>query len=125
MTSPSYYQAHKERINEQSRRWKRENPERATYLRRRWMLREKYGITPEQYDEMLAAQGGGCAICGRTESGRSQSGHLLVDHDAQTGQVRGLLCHPCNVSLGHFRDDPDLLVAAAMYLARSSEGLAS
>ena len=124
MTSPSYYEANKAKINAQSRRWKRENPERATYLRRRWMLREKYGITPEQYDEMLEAHGGGCAICGRSDSGRRQGGYLLVDHDEKTAIVRGLLCHPCNVSLGHFRHDPDLLVAAAMYLARASEGLA-
>ena len=124
MTSRAYYERTTEKIAEQARRWKRENPERAEYLRRRWLLREKYGITPEHYDERLSAQGGGCAICGRSGSGRRQGGYLLVDHDAETGIVRGLLCHPCNVSLGHFRHDPDLLVAAAMYLVRASEELA-
>lgn len=79
----------------------------ATFMRR-------YGITLEQYNEMLDAQGGACAICGETKE-RS----LHVDHDHVSGTVRGLLCDFCNIGLGHFQDDPDRLVAAAAYIIRS------
>lgn len=70
---------------------------------------------------MLAAQDGVCAICRNGEASKSNRGHrrrrLTVDHDHETGQVRGLLCSGCNLALGGFRDSPDLLLAAASYLA--------
>lgn len=52
-----------------------------------------------------------CIICGGT-----QTIQLSVDHDHQTGRVRGALCTRCNLGLGHFRDDPELLRIAALYL---------
>jgi hypothetical protein len=57
--------------------------------------RKGLGVTVEQYDAMLAAQGGGCAICGTKPKTR----RLDVDHDHKTGRVRGLLCHRCNRAL--------------------------
>jgi hypothetical protein len=69
---------------------------RQVAIRRRSLL-AAFGITLEQYDEMLAAQGGGCAICGRAcLTGRA----LAVDHDHETGVVRALLCVICNRYLG-------------------------
>jgi hypothetical protein len=82
-----------------------------------------YGMTWEQYQELLAAQGGGCAICGR----QCTSGRLLaVDHDHACcpGQyscgncVRGLLCGACNHGIGKFEDSPERLETAAVYLRR-------
>ena len=73
----------------------------------------KFGITVEQYEEMLEAQGGGCAICGRAP--RSDIS-LHVDHDHEGGEVRGLLCFPCNQALGLMGDEPSRCVAAATYL---------
>ena len=74
--------------------------ERQALLRRRSLL-ATFGITPEQYDEMLLAQGGGCAICGRAcPTGRA----LAVDHDHETGIVRALLCVTCNRHLGIFEN---------------------
>lgn len=70
-------------------------------------------MTPEQYDEMLAAQGGGCAICGRPPRPDIA---LHVDHDHTTGAVRGLTCFRHNNALGDFDDDPTLLEKAAAYL---------
>lgn len=79
---------------------------------RRHYLKYRYGITPEQYDEMLEAQEGVCAIC--KEAPTQQ--RLAVDHDHKTGEVRGLLCFSCNTALGHFRDDPERLISASDYL---------
>jgi hypothetical protein len=68
------------------------------------MVRRKL-VTQETYDRILAAQDGGCAICGALPAVRD----LAVDHDHKTGAVRGLLCMSCNTGLGHFHDDPELL----------------
>lgn len=82
--------------------------------------RYKYGLTDEQYDALLAAQNGACAICGTTEwnGGKAKSPH--VDHCHETGRVRGLLCGGCNNGLGNFGDDPARLRAAADYLERAT-----
>lgn len=73
-----------------------------------------YRLRPDDYWRMHENQGGCCALCGEPERGKR--GMLHVDHDHATGSVRGLLCHHCNVALGHFRDDPDRLQAAIDYL---------
>jgi hypothetical protein len=74
-----------------------------------------YGITLDAYNELLSAQGGTCAICKKAnENGRQ----LAVDHDHATGAVRGLLCSPCNTSLGGFGDNRSTLIAAIPYLDR-------
>lgn len=93
-------------------------------LRRKATL-ARYGLTPERYDEMVAAQGGTCAICGRAESAH-HSLLLKIDHDrtccpshASCGEcVRGLLCSNCNRGLGLFGDDAARLEAAAGYLRK-------
>lgn len=87
---------------------------------RRVTLRLKFDLTPEQYDEMLAAQGGVCAICKKPETNtyRGIVRSLAVDHDHATSENRDLLCSNCNQGLGRFDDDPDLLLAAAAYVLR-------
>lgn len=77
-------------------------------------LRRKYGWTPEQFDAQLALQGGGCAICGDLKPGGHGRWH--VDHDHETGQVRGILCSNCNLGVGNVKDDVDLLRRMAKYL---------
>lgn len=64
---------------------------------------------------MLAAQNGGCAICGATEPG-GRTRYFPVDHCHTTGIVRGLLCTKCNRGLGLFNDDPERVARAVMYL---------
>lgn len=59
-----------------------------------------YGITPEQYDMMLAAQGGGCAICHQVQRGKRK---MAVDHCHETGRVRAILCYGCNRWLGIYQ----------------------
>ena len=89
----------------------RANPVR----KRNGRLRADFGIGVEDYERLYAAQGGCCAICGRTHSDRR--GHrLAVDHCHATGRVRGLLCSSCNQGLGKFADDPERLRRAADYL---------
>jgi len=82
-------------------------------------LLSMYGITLADYDAMLAAQSGRCAICSADEPGGNAK-HWHVDHDHATGQVRGLLCTRCNVGLGYFQDDPDRLGSALNYLRQSA-----
>lgn len=89
------------------------NPEAAKRWSREATLR-KYGITTEDYEAMLAGQGGVCLICGRAPKARS----LNVDHDHKTGKVRGLLCHQCNRHLlGALERYPRRVPRALAYLA--------
>jgi len=86
--------------------------------RERWpgyMRQYLYGVTPDQYESMMLAQDGRCAIC-RSEDWPGKGNRPHVDHDHVTGQVRGLLCGKCNVALGNLDDDPARLRAAADYL---------
>jgi hypothetical protein len=80
----------------------------------RWASRNyKYGVTKEYLIELYQEQDGKCKICSEVPS--TQRG-LHVDHCHESGKVRGLLCHGCNVALGSFKDDPDLLTKAIEYL---------
>ena len=76
-------------------------------------LKRKYGLTIQQYDTLLAEQGGGCAICGRKPRPDIS---LHVDHDHETGRLRGILCFRCNNALGDYDDDAALLQQALGYL---------
>lgn len=82
-------------------------------------LKWRYGLNKGDYDKLLASQDFKCAICGTDETyltprGKPQRFH--VDHCHGTKKVRGILCFTCNTGLGGFRDDPNLLKAAAKYL---------
>lgn len=80
---------------------------------RRNQLNQKYGITPQEYDEILKEQNGGCAICG----GINKNGRrLAVDHNHKTWEIRGLLCNNCNSVLGWAGDSIGILAGAIKYL---------
>ena len=85
--------------------------------KRRSKLWASYKLTLGQYGEMLKCQGGVCAICGE---GNKDGQPLVVDHRHKFGTVRGLLCRPCNLMLGHAQDSTDRLQKAAVYLWESS-----
>ena len=74
----------------------------------------RYGVTPDHYEQLLAAQDGRCGICNGTET--YDRNRFCIDHDHKTGQVRGLLCNRCNKALGGFKDDISTLVYATEYL---------
>lgn len=108
--------------NKNRRKAYAQNPERDRLYgalfrpeQRATVLKRKYNLTPDEYDALLEAQGGGCAICGRAAG----MVRLAVDHDHQTGKIRGLLCAACNQGLGLFMDSSDHLQRAVEYLRRS------
>lgn len=118
MTKEEKARKHREYI----RRYK-ETPEGRRKIQCR-MLRNRFGITLEEYEEMLERQDGKCAICGKAESALSNAGipgkMLAVDHDHETGRVRGLLCQRCNIGIGQFQT-AQALIMAAEYLFRQNE----
>lgn len=85
--------------------------------RRNAHLKRTYGFGQAMYDAMLAAQGGGCAICKTKEPGGS-GGKFHVDHDHVTGKVRGLLCGRCNRAIGLLNDSHHTVLSAAKYITK-------
>ena len=112
--------AEREQRREYMAKWRDETNANAK-LRARHLL-AKYGITPDDFDAMVEAQGGRCAVCGCTEPGGRGTWHIDHDHACCPGQVtcgrclRGLLCSNCNTGLGFFKDNPFVLRSAARYL---------
>jgi hypothetical protein len=93
------------------------SPEAVKAKNRRSNLR-RYGLTADQYDAMLEKQNGVCLLCADPPKGEGHgaSSRLHVDHDHETGKVRALLCNNCNRAIGHFRDDPELMQRASLYV---------
>jgi len=106
---------------EYMRLWRLTNLDRATNTG----LRQRYGITLNDYNRMFDEQQGLCAVCHQEETRvdhrTKKVSRLAVDHDHKTGTVRGLLCHHCNNALGCFDDDLQKMMAAVVYLASHSE----
>lgn len=96
----------------------RHNTPEAIQRRRDRRLLKKYGMTSRDYDTLLEEQKGKCAndAC---HVRHSDSAKLVVDHNHATGEVRGLLCSPCNVGLGNLQDSPKILQGALEYLKRT------
>ena len=99
LSNPEAYKAHTLRSN---RKHGRSNH-----------LRYTYDMSVEDYDSLVQKQNGVCAICKEPER---RHPHLLVDHNHETGKVRGLLCDNCNKGLGHFKDNLGKLLKAVGYL---------
>jgi hypothetical protein len=106
-----------------SKKWNDEHPDykknRAIVYpseRRANHLRLIYGLSLSSFDELVAGQGGGCAVCGTVEWGYKGP---VVDHDHTTGKVRGVLCSRCNMALGLIDDKPETAQALVGYLQKS------
>ena len=113
--------------------WKAADPERSRESQRRsrekrpevyWAknLRDHFGITVEQYQQMFDEQHGCCAVCGLAETEihpkSNRLRRLAVDHCHDTGRIRGLLCNRCNRAIGLFRDSADVIRGAIAYLEK-------
>lgn len=112
----SWRQRNKRRFLDTVQRYRKNHPEKT----RQWAVKHIYGLTPEQ-DTALGMR---CHICGMETticSGKKGGGRTkrTIDHDHVTGKIRGVLCGLCNAGLGHFRDNPRLLMLAIEYLWRA------
>ena len=109
-----YRAKNKEAINLKGREYYRANKDKIrAYFRQR-----TYGITPDEYEQKVESQQGGCAICGEIPSGTGNHSMLHVDHDHDTNEVRDLLCGNCNLAVGHVRESPEIARKVADYLER-------
>lgn len=100
----SWYERNREKAIASSMEWARKNPEKLIAGKRR-RYAEKYrfsrfGITAEDYATLFTVQESRCAICRAPEPGTTQG--WCIDHDHVTNEVRGILCGPCNTSLGYY-----------------------
>jgi hypothetical protein len=107
-----WQQENAERLNAY-RRAHNATPERKRALRSGY-YRRTYGLTADEVDDMLAAQGGVCAICKERPEVEAR---MHVDHEHCTGTIRGVLCSRCNHAIGLLREDPVLFARAADYLS--------
>ncbi len=111
-------------VNQYSITWYRNNLDRVKKVHREYMLVSQYGITEDQFQKMLEQQGGKCALCPVVFSSEGRR-NLCVDHDHDTGRVRGLLCARCNTSIGQLGDNADGLRKALAYLEGTEQSARS
>lgn len=107
------YQKNSAAIRARVKVWRAANPDKvAGYVSKHKQTNRcgKYGLTPQEFNTLLRKQRGRCRIC------RHKLSKPCIDHCHKSNRVRGLLCHLCNVGLGHFRDDAKLLRSAIKYL---------
>jgi hypothetical protein len=129
----NYYENNKRKYNEYDREYYLKNKERLKkqrneqakeyYLnhkeqRKEYVLQKLYNITLEQYNNMLKSQDNKCAVC---KNDFEQNDKICIDHNHNTNQVRGLLCHNCNIILGMANDNKEILQNAINYLNINTE----
>lgn len=102
--------AHPDRMKEIHKEWRAKNPDRV----RSAGFKNRYGITADDYDQMLQSQRGKCSICSRNQ--KDVRLPFVIDHNHETGKIRGLLCFRCNTGIGQLCDDIGLLKKAIAYL---------
>lgn len=107
-------------VNKKTKKYQLDNPEKCKITKRKQNLKKRYGLTVEDIERMLKNQNYKCAICGREIflHGDSVDKNKIarVDHNHETGKVRGLLCNDCNRGIGLLKDNPMLLANAIKYL---------
>lgn len=108
--------ANRERLSQQQAARRAADPEFHKWLSYQNHLWKKYRMRWEEYEQLCESQDNKCAVCRAPLSFEPK--RPAVDHDHTSGQIRGLLCEACNQGLGNFRDDPDILRAAAKYLEK-------
>jgi len=114
----AWREANKERKAETDKAYYKANKERINAYRKAWSLKRNYGVTREQYDSMMEAQGHRCLCC-KAPFGLLKASQPHLDHCHATGRIRGILCCQCNQVLGFAHDSASILLACARYLRRS------
>ncbi len=106
-----YRKAHPEKVRATHLAWTRSHKDRVKHYNL-----AKFGLTLDEYNNVLENQDGLCAICRKTEK---ENKSLAVDHNHSTGQVRGLLCSNCNRGLGLFQENIERLANAIRYITKN------
>jgi hypothetical protein len=134
--SPEEQAKRKLKANELSKAWKKANPEKARVASNRankqrqqngkalaWRRKRDYGISPLDYEQLFLVQKGLCGAGGHiiTERQKKKTDKFCVDHHHESGEVRGLLCDPCNRAAGLFDEDVDRLRSAIRYLEEAQQ----
>lgn len=105
------------RASKEKRRGYYQDPERKLKYRKAY-IEKTFGIGYDLYEKMSTEQNNLCLICQQPERSKMYK-YLAVDHDHETGSIRGLLCNNCNRALGLFGDCPQTLMRASLYLERT------
>ena len=120
-----YNDKNRDKINASHKKYYMNNREKRVESSNARLLKINYGMTVEEYDALFILQGGVCAICGKPETAfyKKASGvrKLCVDHDHETGTIRGLLCGKCNIAIGLMNDDIGMLLSAIRYLEKARQ----
>ena len=103
--------ANPDRIKAARSRWYKKNPEKVKEKQRLARF-ARHDLTEQEYNEMVCKQDNRCKLCG------VKYDKLVIDHNHETGKVRGLLCYACNSGLGLLQDDANLLRKAADYVEK-------
>ena len=101
---------------QQDKEWKEANPDKVLFSYFKYNLKRNFGITVEDYASILESQDNRCAICGTEQCTTGR--RLAVDHDHDTGVIRGLLCQACNTGIGKLNEDVQILERAIHYLKK-------
>jgi hypothetical protein len=104
-----YISENKEKVKEVHKKYYQENKEGISKQHAEYRNQKKFGMSVQQREELFS---NGCTICG---SARRGTGGLCIDHDHETGEVRGCLCHSCNTALGHMKESPSLILKLYRY----------
>ena len=107
------------KVRARKQKWKEAHPKKVRAGSRRDACK-KHGLTYEQFEERADAQGRCCKICGKHET-HPKVFTFHVDHCHRTNRLRAVLCNRCNMGLGCFDDEPELLRRAAMYVQAAAE----
>jgi len=119
-----YQKDYPEEMRERKKRYKEKDPERYYKLSRKHALRsswKRYGHDPDKVERYFESHSGYCEICGIKPT--KGAGRLHIDHDHDTGEIRGMLCLKCNTGLGQFNDDVKTLKSAIKYLKKNHTGI--
>ena len=111
------------KINKKKLKLNRSYQERQKEYRSKFEKLNIYGLTKENYLELIKIQNNKCKICGNEETAKYKNGKvkaLAIDHCHETDIIRGLLCQKCNIGLGHFKNNPKILRIAAIYCEQAA-----
>lgn len=118
LMSENYYKNNKAKRCETIKKWRKANPEKNKITSRKAWLKKLYGITPEQYEQMIKDQNGICPIC---QKSLGDSNTIGLDHCHETGRVREILHKTCNTMIGLAKEDPFTLSRAISYIYKHKD----